>query len=254
MHITILAGITAILLLLRQPTVKWWPLVSRLLLSFFCFWSALMLFPADFPEAIRQWTSLIIICIALAVIVFDLLVFLSGTIVDSIRHHVPIGKTIPPFINEIFQAVTLLAQRRIGATIVLQRKQRLDQAIKESIEHDAGVNAKILMAFFVTASPIHDGAVVIHDGRVKRVKAILPLATQKPVSMGVGTRHRSAIGLTEKTDALVIVVSEERGEISVASRGTLIKIENGKELMRLLTAGVKGKDILKMIQPKQLGL
>lgn len=82
------------------------------------------------------------------------------------------------------------------------------------------------------------------NGRIRRVKTILSLKTDGEVPMGVGTRHRSALGITEKTDAIALVVSEERGEISIAYQGCLLKVDSQKELYKLIKRALKGKSIV----------
>ncbi|MBU2541683.1 MAG: DNA integrity scanning protein DisA nucleotide-binding domain protein [Candidatus Omnitrophica bacterium] len=151
---------------------------------------------------------------------------------------------LPDYLLEICKAMEFLASRKVGVLIILRRKDKLDEYMDSGILFDAQIKSEIVIALFSSASPVHDGAVVIFNGRIRRVKAILSIRTDTEVPMGIGTRHRSAIGITEKTDAIALVVSEERGEISIVSQGCLIKVDSLKELYRLIKKALKGKSIV----------
>lgn len=126
-------------------------------------------------------------------------------------------------LEEIVRAVQKLAQRRIGALIVLERETQLDDQIEAGTVVDAAVTKELLASIFLPRSPLHDGAVVVQGGRVAHAGCILPLTLSEDLPEGVGTRHRAAVGITEETDAVVIVVSEETGSISVVMRGELVQ-------------------------------
>jgi uncharacterized protein (TIGR00159 family) len=126
-------------------------------------------------------------------------------------------------LEEIVRAVQKLAQRCIGALIVLERETQLDDQIEAGTAIDAGVTKELLTSIFLPRSPLHDGAVVVQQGRVAHAGCILPLTLRDGLPEGVGTRHRAAVGITEETDAVVIVVSEETGSISVVMRGELVQ-------------------------------
>jgi len=119
-------------------------------------------------------------------------------------------------LDEILKAVSLMSKKKIGALIVLERSMDLGDFLEEAsgVEIDAKVSKEILVSIFNSASPIHDGAVVVRRGRVSRAGCILPL-TDKEISKSMGTRHRAAIGLAEETDAAIVVVSEETGGITL---------------------------------------
>jgi len=124
-------------------------------------------------------------------------------------------------IDEIVQGVTELAREETGAIIVLEREVGLDEYAQTGSRERVGVSAAMLQTIFTPGTPLHDGAVIIVGSEIRAAGAILPL-TQFPVTdKTLGTRHRAAIGLSEETDALVIVVSEETAKISVALRGRL---------------------------------
>lgn len=121
----------------------------------------------------------------------------------------------PDLIEEIVRAVAELARQRTGALIVFRRLDRLDNVILKGKELDSLVSAEALAMVFQKNSPLHDGAVLIHRDRIKAAGCILPLSTDGDLSSQYGTRHRAALGLTERSDALCVVVSEERGEVSL---------------------------------------
>lgn len=124
-------------------------------------------------------------------------------------------------LEEVVKASTSLAQRRIGALIVLKREVGLNEYIEKGIRIEGQVSKELLGSIFAPLSPIHDGAVVIQDGRLAAAGCFLPLTSNPNVSKQFGTRHRAALGLTEETDAVVIVVSEEEGTIAVVREGQI---------------------------------
>ena len=124
-------------------------------------------------------------------------------------------------LNEVVYAVTSLSSRRTGALIVLERSQRLKNYTEAGIALDALVSYDLLINVFTHETPLHDGAVIISEGRVASASCFLPLTLQPSLSKQYGTRHRAAIGVTEETDAVAVVVSEETGEVSVAVAGRM---------------------------------
>lgn len=126
-------------------------------------------------------------------------------------------------IEEITRASVLLAGRRIGAIFVLQRDVGLNEYVEGGTRLDAQISKELLLSLFLPASPLHDGAVILHQGRVVAAGCLLPLTTNPNVSKTLGTRHRAAIGLTEETDAIAIVVSEEEGRISLVREGRITR-------------------------------
>jgi diadenylate cyclase len=123
---------------------------------------------------------------------------------------------------QLVEALSYLASRHIGALIVIERRDRLDSYIASS-PLDCELTGKALIALFWKDSPLHDGAVIVRGGRIAGAGVILPL-TENPVYKGLsGTRHRAAIGLSEDTDGLALVVSEETGQISLADKGALTR-------------------------------
>ena len=126
-------------------------------------------------------------------------------------------------VEEVVRAVQALSARRSGALIVLERSIRLDEQIEAGTPLDANVTKELITSIFLPTSPLHDGAVLIQQGRLSYAGAILPLTLRTDLPEGVGTRHRAAVGITEETDAVVIVASEETGAISVVVGGEMVR-------------------------------
>lgn len=123
-------------------------------------------------------------------------------------------------LDTVFEAVEYLSDHRIGALIVLERSDQLDNFVSQS-PLDCELIPKVLISMFWKDSPLHDGAVVIRGGRIAAAGVILPLTENFQYKDLSGTRHRAGIGISEETDALAVLVSEETGTISVADRGVL---------------------------------
>lgn len=124
-------------------------------------------------------------------------------------------------LEEIVRAAISLANRKIGALIVIERDTSLKDFIEVGTPLDAKVSKELLMSIFHPTSPIHDGAVIINGNRIAAAGCFLPITLSSELSKSLGTRHRAGIGLTEETDAIAIIVSEETGFISMASDGRL---------------------------------
>lgn len=142
--------------------------------------------------------------------------------------------SIEQTIDILCDAVRRLSEAKIGALIVIERETGLKDYIDTGTPVDALLTPALLMTIFYTGSPLHDGAVIIKDGRVVAAGALLPLATGPNASKATGTRHRAAIGLTEQTDAVVVVVSEESQAVSVANAGRIVRNVDPIRLRRLL--------------------
>ncbi|MGC2424061.1 MAG: diadenylate cyclase CdaA [Nitrospirota bacterium] len=139
------------------------------------------------------------------------------------------------FLDEIVKAAVSLANRRIGALVVLERETDLKNIIDMGTPLEARVSKELLLSIFHPTSPLHDGAVVVQEGRIAAAGCFLPLSMSPLVAKELGTRHRAAIGLTEETDAVVIVVSEETGTISMVQAGKLDRDLDAVTLRRALT-------------------
>lgn len=126
-------------------------------------------------------------------------------------------------LREIARAAQELSNRRIGALIVLRRDVGLEDYLESAVRLDAQVSYQLLISLFLPTSPLHDGAAIIEGDRVLVAGAVLPLSFSRNVNLTLGTRHRAALGLTERTDALVVVVSEETGTITLVREGKLVR-------------------------------
>ncbi|MCL2547535.1 MAG: diadenylate cyclase CdaA [Symbiobacteriaceae bacterium] len=136
--------------------------------------------------------------------------------------------------EELVRAVDHFALHRIGALIVLERQTGLQDIIDTGILLQSMISYQLLINIFIPNTPLHDGALVIRDEHLEAAACILPLSSNSEISQDLGTRHRAAIGLTEKSDALVIVVSEETGTISLAQDGKLTRYLDGAMLSTML--------------------
>ncbi|HEX6243897.1 MAG TPA: diadenylate cyclase CdaA, partial [Polyangiales bacterium] len=128
-------------------------------------------------------------------------------------------------IEEVVKAATMLAQKRIGGLIVFERDAMLDEFIQRGTLLDAAASKELLYGLFIPSfeNPLHDGAVVIRDGRVWQAGAFLPLTSNPDIDQTLGSRHRAALGVSEETDAVVLVVSEERGTVSLVFNGNMVR-------------------------------
>ncbi len=137
-------------------------------------------------------------------------------------------------IEELVAAATGLAAKSIGALVVVERAMSLEPFMAVGTEIEAKVTSELLTSIFLPYSPIHDGAVIIRKGKLTRAGCFLPLSQNPEISKALGTRHRAAIGLTEMTDAVVIVVSEETGGISLVAGGRITRDLETNTLRKLL--------------------
>ncbi len=131
------------------------------------------------------------------------------------------GFKAPEDISEILMALEQFAERRTGALIVLERDIGLRTFVESGLPLDSRISRDLLLSIFQPPLPLHDGAVIIQKDRIAAAACFLPLTTNAAISLKLGTRHRAAIGITEETDCLTLVVSEETGRISVAAFGEL---------------------------------
>lgn len=145
-----------------------------------------------------------------------------------------VPKEMEVAINEIAHATTELSEKKVGALIVIARDVGLQDYSEHAVRIDAVVTHQLLQAIFHHTSPIHDGAVIVEGGRIVCAGAILPLTFNPTISKRYGTRHRAAIGLSERTDAIVVVVSEETGGVSMIREGKITKDLNEKTLANAL--------------------
>ncbi|MBQ3484609.1 MAG: diadenylate cyclase CdaA [Clostridia bacterium] len=155
-------------------------------------------------------------------------------------------------IDDVVQCVTKLSRRRVGALIVFEQKTGLKDIIENGIRIDGAISAGLLENIFEPNTPLHDGAVVIRGTRVMSAACILTLTEASGVSHDLGTRHRAALGVSETTDAIALIVSEETGIISVARGGKLTRHLDVKAL-RTLLEGVYERPRTQSLLPKLIG-
>jgi len=139
-------------------------------------------------------------------------------------------------VDEVVRASYLLSKDRIGALIVVERETGLKNFIDTGSKLEARVRSETLYAIFMPSSPIHDGAVIISEGRIAAAGCFLPISVDPSVDKRYGTRHRAALGLTSDSDAIVILVSEETGRVHLAKNGKITANLNEQELRQSLTA------------------
>lgn len=144
-------------------------------------------------------------------------------------------------IDEVVRAVQNMSATRTGALIVLERGTGLEEFVDTGIKVEGLVSAELLVNIFIPKSPLHDGAAIIRGDRLQAAACVLPLSESRELARELGTRHRAAVGLTEQSDALAVVVSEETGTVSLAVEGNLYRRLNEPGLRELL---------VKFLQPK----
>ncbi|MEA3346168.1 MAG: diadenylate cyclase CdaA [Chloroflexota bacterium] len=148
----------------------------------------------------------------------------------------PSEEEVAEIIEEVCDAVEYLSQHRLGGLIVFERETGLQEFIDTGIPLDSQVGSDILIAIFYPYTALHDGAVIIRGDRLMAAGCVLPLSERHSLDRRLGTRHRAAIGLSEQTDAIVVVVSEERGTISVAHDGRILQRLDRARLRNILCA------------------
>ncbi len=144
-------------------------------------------------------------------------------------------KLTPKTIDQIVEAAFQMADKRIGGLIVLQKGDDLGELIHEKTPVDAEISEDILISIFHPQSPLHDGAVIVQGGRIRHAAALLPLSKSASFPKEWGTRHRAGVGVTEISDADCVIISEERGEVLLACKGSMEKKERREALKESLT-------------------
>nr|WP_072536473.1 diadenylate cyclase CdaA [Anaerococcus mediterraneensis] len=124
-------------------------------------------------------------------------------------------------VNELVSAMSSLSRQKIGALVVLERQVGLSDIVESGTKLNSDISSELLINIFIPNTPLHDGAVIIRKDTIVAAACYLPLSTSNTISKELGTRHRAAIGITERSDAVVIVVSEETGNISVCENGVI---------------------------------
>lgn len=152
------------------------------------------------------------------------------------------GETQEKVVDEIVEAAASLSRQKIGALIVLERQTGLNEVVETGTRLDALVSSDVLINIFIPNTPLHDGAVIIKDDRIKAAACFLPLTDNMNISKELGTRHRAALGISERSDSLSIIVSEETGTISLAENGTISRYLDTKTLRQILLDMYKPKN------------
>jgi len=252
-------------MLTTLTSLRWQDLVDILIVAFIIYRVILLIKGTRAVQMLAGIAILIVVYFAARELELLTLYWLLGTFLSSIfliiiivfqrdirRALTQVGRT--PFskageetiqvLTEIVKAAYLLAQRRLGGLIVIERETGLKDFIESGHTLDSQIHRDLLLSIFLPESPLHDGAVVIRDGRMVAAGCVLPLTRNPYISKELGTRHRAAVGISEETDAVVIVISEETGHVSLAQHGALTTDLDEKTLRSRLDAIFLPKEYL----------
>ncbi|HOE69388.1 MAG: DNA integrity scanning protein DisA [Candidatus Omnitrophica bacterium ADurb.Bin314] len=247
MLITVIAAVIGLGYFFYPPRFGWVRASVKYLAGVYCFWAAILFAQPPVQGPVWRTSGLIILFVCAFLLIADMVMVLVSWVSDRLSLLFKRKIKLPAYLNEIWTAYENLAARKVGALIVLRRGQPLAARMRgPGIPFDAEIRSEILIPLFLTTSPVHDGAVIVQKGRITMVKAILPLASLMDGSVNFGTRHRAALGITEQTDAVALVVSEERRQITIAYRGSLVSIPDRGEFERVMNWILKGRNILKL--------
>ena len=230
---------------LRRPSVSWWDLLDIALVSFLMYELLLLMRGTRAMQMalsgafllglffVSRWLQLEavnwVIRNLAAYVVFAIIVLFQADIRRALAHfgrapffrYFERATSTDETMEDLVTAAATLAERRIGAIIVVERQIGLRNYIEGGIPLDAEVSHDLLVTIFQQKSPLHDGAVIIQGDRIAAAACFLPLSVNPRLSRELGTRHRAALGLTEENDAVAVVVSEETGAISLVIGGDL---------------------------------
>jgi diadenylate cyclase len=231
--------------LLRRPPVGWWDVLDILAVSILIY-EALKLIRGTRAVQMAVGSMLVVglfyvsqlaplqtlnwlIRNALVYVAFAAIVIFQSDIRRALAHlgqapffrYLSRQQATDETVEEVVVAATMLAQQKVGAIVALEREIGLRNYIESGIPLDATLTYDLLLTIFKPGSPLHDGAVVLQEGRIAAAACFLPLTVNPRLSRELGTRHRAAIGLTEESDAVAVVVSEETGTISIALDGQI---------------------------------
>ena len=233
--------------LLNRPGMTWWDVVDVLIVSLLIY-EALKLIRGTRAMQMASGTVLVLLLFyisrqfplqtvswlirnVLAYVVFAAIVLFQSDIRRALSHlgsapffrYFGRAERAAETIEELITSAGLLSKGKVGALIVLEREIGLRNYVESGIPVDAEMSYDLLVTIFQPSTPLHDGAVIISEDRIAAAACFLPLTVKPGLDRDLGTRHRAAIGLTEESDALAVIVSEERGEISLARRGQLTR-------------------------------
>jgi diadenylate cyclase len=251
--------------LLRRPPVGWWDVLDILVVSILVY-EALKLIRGTRAVQMAVGSMLVVglfylsqlaplqtlnwlIRNALVYVAFAAIVIFQSDIRRALAH---LGQA--PFfrylsrqhatdetVEEVVVAATMLSQQKVGAIVALEREIGLRNYIESGIPLDATLTYDLLLTIFKPGSPLHDGAVILQEGRVAAAACFLPLTVNPRLSRELGTRHRAAIGLTEESDAVAVVISEETGTISIALDGQIERGLSSDQLRDRLRRLIQGR-------------
>jgi diadenylate cyclase len=237
------------------PIIRWLDVVDILVVSYIIYRVILLIRETRAVQMAAGLTLIILIYFAagelrlftlrwlLEIILSSLFLLIIIVFQDDIRRALAqMGQTPFPklrvktfqVLEEIAKAATSLVESHTGALIVLERDVGLKDHLESGVNIDGKVSRALLCTIFDKRTPLHDGAVIIQKGRLSVAGCMLPLSTNPNISRRLGTRHRAAIGITEQTDAVVVVVSEETGSLSVAIAGKITRDIDLGTLRRIL--------------------
>lgn len=166
-----------------------------------------------------------------------------------ITQHQTANEVEENLIQQLDTAIQYMSKRRIGALISIQMHTGLEEYIETGIPIDAKVSGALLINTFIPNTPLHDGAVIIKDNRIAVAAAYLPLSDSKLIPKDLGTRHRAAVGISEVTDALTIVISEETGEVSITKDNELLRNMSREQYLKFMRAQLYHHDDTKKVNP-----
>ncbi|HZJ77073.1 MAG TPA: diadenylate cyclase CdaA [Oscillospiraceae bacterium] len=149
---------------------------------------------------------------------------------------------IKNIVDELIKAVDFLSGKKIGALIIIERETGLSEIIETGTQINGKISSELLINTFIPNTPLHDGAVVIRKDQILAAGCLLPLTDNPNISRALGTRHRAGIGITEKSDSMAIIVSEETGNISVAENGKIIRFLNIEKLSQILLQSYRAEE------------
>ena len=153
------------------------------------------------------------------------------------------SQELDPIISQTVAACEVMSREKVGALIVFTREARLEEYFKTGTQIDGQVSEQLIRNIFFVKAPLHDGAMIIRDGRIAAAGCVLPLSDSNRLSADLGTRHRAGVGMSEVSDAVVVIVSEETGTISVAVGGMLKRHLAPQTLARLLHNELRAGEI-----------
>ena len=248
--------------LLALLRLNWNSILDILLVALIFYWLLILIQGTQAVQLLRGVLFLVVVAFTITTF-FDLTAFrwLINNSLPALLVAIPVilqpelrralerlGRTGSPFarpnqrskLENTLRIVAAVAQRlssqKLGALIVLERETGLEEYIETGIRLDAHISAELLLTIFYTNTALHDGAVIIRDNRIASASSLLPLSKLGTGNYHLGTRHRASLGLTEATDAIVVVISEETGVISVSYDGRMIRNLDETRLLKLLEA------------------